>query len=151
MTADEDSMPSADDNVVEGGEEAMTGSSKYPEYSDWLTREWEDEEWIRVYFKFQTAVNEQDEGRDIGDVIDLYRDEPASRDLIDSIMVALTGWKFSTIVTGMSEHGDVPDGFEEIDYRGLGEYEDEAEEDDAEGEADEGEGEKNDEPPDSSG
>ena len=59
-------------------------------------------------------------------------------------MVALTGWKFSTIVTGISEHGQVPDGFEKIDYRGLGEYEDEAEEDDAE--EDDAEEEAGDEP-----
>lgn len=74
----------------------------YPEYPDCLEREWDGEEWLRVFYRYQTAVNEQDEGRDICGVIDLYRDEPASRVMIDRIMTWLTGWRFPTIVTGTS-------------------------------------------------
>lgn len=92
-------------------------TTEYPEFGDWQIRdEWSDDDLLRVFALFATAVNEQDEGRDIGGVIDLYRQKPDLRPMIDMIMVALTGWQLSTIVTGMTDDGRIPDGFEKIRY-----------------------------------
>ena len=85
----------------------------YPEFTDWLTR------LLRVYYRVQTAVAEQDDGRDVQYVIDMYKHGDAlTRKLIDTIFVAFTGWQFSTVVTGMADDGRIPDGFEKIRYFG---------------------------------
>jgi hypothetical protein len=88
----------------------------YPEYNDWLERDFAAEELLRVWARFACAVREQDDGRDIGRVIDLYRDDPLAAPIIDLIMVALTGWILGTIVTGRAGDGQIPDGFEDIRY-----------------------------------
>ena len=92
-------------------------TATYPEFSDWLDfDEWDDDDLYRVFFRFQYAISEQDEGRDIEGLLNLYRDNPALRPMLDDVMVWLTGWTLPTIVTGKSSDGQIPDGFEKIDY-----------------------------------
>lgn len=93
----------------------------YPVLTDWLTADEElsDGDKMRVFYRFQTAVNEQDEGRDIGELITVYRKDPGQRAFIDLICTWLTGWQLATIVTGVSGDGQIPTGFAQVNYSDI--------------------------------
>ncbi len=84
-----------------------------PDHDGLYLRPFSDDELFEVWKRFERAVQHHDEGRDIKYWLYRYREHPEHRELLNDMMVALTGWKLDTIVTGVSEYGDVPEGFEE--------------------------------------